>query len=663
MNVLSPVRRARAALLGAVGMAAALWAAGAGIAPLALAVLLDLVVPLPYDVRRWVVPAAVVVAAVAALVVIWRGRRVGSLERVALFLEERLPELDYALVTAVRPAGATTALAKSMLRRQLERVAVGRALGRPLARAIFLPLALLAPGLAVLALLPAESRARIFEPRPEAVVAVPDAEAPEEELGSRLAPLTVRVAPPRYVGGAPNTLDDPSAVAALPGSRIEIEGRGLSRGAADSIGATIGKAVGNAPGRRLELRADGDAWVVQVTMPVDPAVVHLRDREFDRLLVLEPLADEPPAVILAAPRGDTTLPEPKGRLAIDARMTDDYGLANAQLELLYTSGSGERFETRTTVLRRAALGGRREARLQTTVLLDTMGLRPGDVLHIRAIAHDLNDVTGPGRGESETRTIRIHDPREVPDVNITAASAAAIDTSIISQRMLIMRAESLLARQPQLTPEAYTRESIKLSAQQRALRGRVESIINELENVEGVGFVGETPSSRILRKAAEEMRSAETELSIAQVPMAIVYMRKALAFLEQIREANRYWLRGLLTTTPVDIERVRLTGTDPAQVAPRTARGRYDDPRQALLARLDAAIALVEHDRAAAADSLQRVYASALVLAREAAESIKSAVAAVQGEGDPTAALRAARRRLERRVEATSELTDWYGTP
>jgi len=663
VKALSSVRRARAALVGAVGAAAGLWAAGVGVGVLALAGGFDLVVPLPYEVRRWVVPVAVVAAVAVALVVGWRGRRAGSLERVALFLEERLPELDYALVTTVRPAGATTELARSVLNRQLERVAVGRALGKPVARAIFLPFALLAPALAAFALLPADSRARIFEPRPDAVVAPGVVMAPEEELGSRLAPLTVRVEPPRYVGGSPSTLDDPAAVAALPGSRIEIVGRGLRWGAADSIVVMIGKAVGDAPARRLTLRAGGDTWSVPVTMPADPAVVHLRDREFERLLVLEPIPDEPPAVTLVAPKSDTTLPEPKGRLAIDARMTDDFGLAGARLELLYTSGSGERFETRTTVLRQAALGGRREARLQTTLHLDTMGLRPGDVLHIRAIALDRNDMTGPGKGESETRTIRILDPRAVPNVNITAASAAAIDTSIISQRMLIMRAESLLARQPQLTPQAYARESIRLSAQQGALRGRVESIIHELENVDGVGFVGETPSSKILRQAAEEMRSAETELSITQVPMAIVYMRKALAFLEQIREANRYWLRGLLTTTPVDLERVRLTGTDPARAAPRTPRTRDDDPRQALLARLDAAIALVERDRAAAADSLQRVYASALVLAREAAEPIRDAVAAVRGEGDPTAALRAARRRLERRVEATSGLTDWYGTP
>ena len=55
----------------------------------------------PADVRRAIlelVPATLVLVAAALL---WRDRGVFSLERVALWIEERVPSLEYSLVTAV----------------------------------------------------------------------------------------------------------------------------------------------------------------------------------------------------------------------------------------------------------------------------------------------------------------------------------------------------------------------------------------------------------------------------------------------------------------------------------------------------------------------------------------------------------------------------------
>ena len=47
-------------------------------------------------------PLATVLAALwAAALVLWRGRASRSVERVALWIEERAPELRYALVTAI----------------------------------------------------------------------------------------------------------------------------------------------------------------------------------------------------------------------------------------------------------------------------------------------------------------------------------------------------------------------------------------------------------------------------------------------------------------------------------------------------------------------------------------------------------------------------------
>jgi hypothetical protein len=406
---------------------------------------------------------------------------------------------------------------------------------------------------------------------------------------------------------------------------------------------------------------DGDEWRVPVEMPARPAVVRLDDRAFDRLLVLEPVTDEPPVVTLVGPPRDTILAQGKGTLALRAQATDDIGLGRAEFEVLLTSGSGERFETKRTVVGRASLGGARERMVQSTIRLDTMGLKAGDVLHVRAVAWDENDVTGPGKGESETRTIRIFDPRAQQNVNITPAKAAALDTSILSQRMLIIRAESLVVERPQIAEQQFTRRSLSLGVRQGDLRRRVESIVHDLENVEGVGFVGETPTSKILREAGVAMGEAETELSIARPDTALPHMRLALKLLERVRDANRYWLRGLLTTEPIEVDRVRLTGADKSDPAERRPREAEKDERQALLARLDRAVGLLEREPDAAADSLRLVLVSALTDAKDVATPLGEAVGAMQRGGDPMPPLVRARRRLERRTEATGSLSGWLG--
>lgn len=659
MSAIARVRRARTVLLTTVAGVSLLWAGVAVVLPICVAALADLLVPLPVGVRRGAVPLAIAAAAAALLVVLWRGRHARSLGRVALFLEERVPQLHFALATAVQPAGVPSEAGLLSLERAVARVDARGALRAPVARAIVVPAAALVLGLAALARVPAGTLERILHPRAGDVllrrprIAVP--------VGNRLVPVAVRVEPPRYARRAATVTDDPASVAALVGSRIEVRGRGATAEVAERVAATFGAAAGGSAAP-LSVRAVGDTWGVQLAMPADPAVLRLHDRSYDRLLVLRPVPDEPPVVTLSLPRADTLLMSTKGQLAFDAQAEDDIGLARAQFELMYTSGSGERFESKVTVLGQASLRGRRSARLRMTVALDTMKLRPGDVLHLRAIAWDENDVTGPGRGESETRTIRIHDPRSTLDVKLTPAKSAAIDTTYLTQRMLNMRAETLLVVRSNLPPEEYTTRSLRLGVQQGTLRGKVESIIFELENVEGVGFVGNTPSSIILREAAEEMRIAERELSIAQVPVALEHMRKALKLLDKLRNANRYWIRGLLTTTPVDVNKARLTGNDAARPGARDPRERPDDARGALLERLDRAMLVLDGDAAAGRDSLQLVFAAALTHARDVAEPLGEAVEMLQRGKDPTRLLVSARRRLERRVEREGTLSTWFGT-
>ncbi|HET7551339.1 MAG TPA: hypothetical protein VFK04_08610 [Gemmatimonadaceae bacterium] len=648
MNATTRVQRARATLIVTVAVSALVWAAAAAGGMLLLASLADLWVALSLSARRFILPTVTIGAVGVGALVLWRGRHSYSLSRVALFIEERVPALQYALVTALDAAGQPGAAA---LERRVASVNPRGALRPPVARALIVPALVLTLVLVALIITPAGALERVLHPRPGDSLLHP---AVRELLASRLSPIAVRVEPPTYTRRAAHDLDDPSSVQALIGSRITVRGRGAAAGAADSLGAQLGDSTWN-------MAIEGDTWSAGATMPAKPAALRIVDREYDRLLVLEPIIDEPPAVVLKTPARDTTYQEGKGRLVLTAEVKDDIGLSHAHFELLHTSGGGEGFETKRTVTGSRGLGNMTAATIRAVVQLDTMHLGPGDVLNVRAIAWDGNDVTGPGKGESDTRTIRIYDPARKDTVNVNPAVAAALDTSILSQRMLIMRADTLKAHKSTLDAEDFVGKALDLGVRQGDLRNKVLSIVYDLEHVQGVGFVGETPSSKLLKQAADAMLEASTELRIASLSTALPHMWRALRLLQKARNNKRYWLRGLLLNKPVEVDRVRLTGTDPASVADRHARDHADDPRGSLLTRVDRAMILVDTARAVGTDSLKMILVDALVDAKDVTDPLRAAIDALKVGEDPRAPLLQVRRRLQRATNADSTLSDWTG--
>jgi hypothetical protein len=235
MTAVGRVRRARTALIAAILGAAVLWAAVAFVGVVALAGLVDVALPLPLDWRRLVLPAAALSAALAIASVSLRGRHAGSMTRVALYIEERVPALQFALITAVEfPGTPGTA--------QLERVVQqvdppGVTLGT-VRRGLTTPAAALALSLLALAALPRGTRERVLRPRPGDILAVPMRRAPTAD---RLTPIAVRIEFPAYARRLAVALEDPSSVPALIGSRIAILGRGATLGI-DGLGASLGGA-------------------------------------------------------------------------------------------------------------------------------------------------------------------------------------------------------------------------------------------------------------------------------------------------------------------------------------------------------------------------------------------------------------------------------------
>jgi hypothetical protein len=674
---LERLQRARRSFIALLTARALVWAALGAFAALGAVLLLDVAIGLDVSARERLTPAPWL-AGIA--IVGWhlagpvRDAVRATDEQIALWFERRLPTLRYALVTQVGLDAAHTnaALEKAVQSAPLE-AEVRRAAQASLVR----PTIALAVMAALLVLLPAGAVGRVVAP------AVGDALA-RPGSGTRggvdpLATIVVRVRPPGYSGLAATAIDDPTTVAALAGSAITIEGRGTG------VRATV-------EGVQVAAAAQGGAWRIALELPTSPTAVTLAGAARQRVLVLEPIPDSVPLVRLDAPARDSVFREPTGRLALAAELRDDLGLADAHFELIVSAGGGELYTFRTRLAAAQTFAaGTREASISGELRLDTLELTPGDLIHLRAVARDRNDVTGPGRGVSETRTLRIARADEYDSVSVEAMPPTEPEKGVLSQRMILIQTQELVERMPRLSRNEVSRASRVIAVDQTKLRKRVGEVVflrlgGDEDGGEHSHFAGdghehgaegaldpdailraaeaaanvdptrnldnhgdETPVvaiNRPLLEAYNHMWRASGELETANPEAAIPWMERAIAALQAARAAERIYLRGRPARVVVDLARVRLAGKDEADPAVRTPRPPVDPVRAARLARFDASLDAVERNPAAVADSLLILRVTLPADERAAALALDAAAAALREGGDVTLALAAARRAL-----------------
>ena len=683
MRILDRVERARRTLRAAAVASAVLRGVAAALSLLLLAATADAFVPLPEGARRLVPLAA---AVLATGLVLRRLRRAGiraDTGSAALWIEARFPSLRYALVTAVDPQFAGRV---PEIEHVASQVAFEPAVYKAARRALTGPSIAVIASAFVLLLLPSGAVARVIRP-------VAGDALSRMGAGSTVNPLAtvvVRISPPAYAGLHDSAIDDPASVRALAGSAIIIEG--VPDGA--RVVATMGE------GRR-SARSAGGRWSLALVMPAAPTAVRLRTAAHERLLVLEPAPDSAPAVVLTLPVRDSILSRPSGRIKLAATASDDYGLASGAFELIVSSGGGENFTFKTRTLGASTFASR-AGELNATLALDSLGLRPGDMLHVRAVARDRNDVTGPGIGTSETRTLRIARTDEYDSVAVDPAAPAEAEQNALSQRMLLVLAQALEQKRSRISRQMLVSESRSIAVDQARLRKRVGEIVftrlgedtgeegDALEKrldrpasadsvlaaaeratsaLTGAALEGnqdETPlvaTNRPLLEAYNAMWSASGELEVGEPGKAVPFMKKALDALQAARSAERIYLRGRTRAVVVDIDRVRLQGREKGAPAPRTPRPDVDPEREKRLARFDAALALVRTAPGAAVDSLLLLRLDLLDRDTASVRALEAAANALRGGRDATSALVRARLALTALPAAPAPLSAWGSPP
>jgi hypothetical protein len=609
----------RSVLLRALAWAPALLAASA-----VLLVLIDLLVPLRAVLRETLRWLPILLGGGFAAWSLYRVVNPPPPRRFALLAEERIPALENRLLTAfdladAMPAGVVGRAFVAEAERRMQ------ALGtRGVAPAhVRLPVLLLGSALAIAGLFAlvfpaaaAEAWGRWMEPR--------DAYASKwEEVRAETLPtvatppmpmfdeLRWTVRPPAYSGLAAREGRGDEPISALPGSVVRLRSRFPDRW--DAVRA---QAIG---GAALGVSRSSDEWFVEYRMPADARGLSLEamadggvvDR---RIVPLVPLPDQPPDVTLVAPAEDLVLASGTGRVVLRATAADDYGIGAFDLHWTHSSGSGESYEFKEGdwAFARVDRNGK-SATGELVIDLAALALQPGDMMHVRAVARDRNDVTGPGESVSRTRIIRIARPDELDQINTDLGLPAELPKDpLMSQRMIILMTERLQRERPGMSRQQLTSRSAEIAQHQSRLRAIVgeQIYIREADALQAEGAelptyvessggahadehqeaAGPTPEE-ILEQASEAtgggtaeefahrhdesavievnrdlmllhnlMWSSEQALEAVKPDSSLPWQYEALKLIQKLNQAERIYPRGDVRVDPVNVAEARGQG-------------------------------------------------------------------------------------------------------
>ncbi|MBP6715546.1 MAG: hypothetical protein KA205_01675, partial [Acidobacteria bacterium] len=405
--------------------------------------------------------------------------------------------------------------------------------------------------------------------------------------------VQVTITPPAYSGRAPQTVIDPERIDALAGSRIHVE-----------VDATAAHVDLMGVGERHALARDGRVFRGDVTATADGFLAVQPFGEGDaagvrRVMSLAVTPDRAPAARIVAPGKDLFLSVATATLPVRIEASDDIGLASLRLTYTKVTGSGESFEFANGEFPLQITRGQPQAWTATSSIpLSRLGLEAGDVLVYRAVVGDTRPGSEPI--DSDAFVIEIVRPGEA------LAEGFSIDEEkdkyAISQQMVIIKTERLLAKKATISAEAFADEAQNIAAEQRKVRsefvfmmgGEFEDAaaepggdINEEEEaaneVELMSGRMQNNGRRDIIQATRYMSDAVLLLTNLNAKDALPREKAALVSLQRAFTKSRYILRVLTPRERIDDSR-RLSGKL-GEVSPwrRVVADVPNDPRSTAL--------------------------------------------------------------------------------
>ena len=479
------------------------------------------------------------------------GGVVASVKNTVADVEHRIPGLRNLLLTAselLAPNRSTRDVSELVFFRAAEKV-------RELSPAAVFPAknSVIALGIAIVTWAGVMTFAASQDPNAPITLGAPP---PVDAVGS----IDVTVTPPSYTKREQYRMTNPTRIEALAGSRVALRIRGRDVHVETLDGALTPK------DSTFAFNATTDGFVA--------ISAGASER---RLIGLTVTPDQTPRVRITAPGKDMFLADAKRTIPVDITAQDDIALTTLKLRYTKVSGSGERFtfvegEVPVTLQR----GSDVDWRAKGTIDLAALKLEPGDMLVYRGAAAD--GRPGVTLTESDAFIVEITSPGAV------AAEGFALDDQqdkyALSQQMVILKTERLLARAATMAPESLSYNSQMIAAEQRSVRAEfvfmmggevAEDVIAaaanaDIDETKEAENEGEILAGRLVNRgrnalinAIRQMSRASTLLNAGDARAALPVEKEALVSLQQAFSRTRYLLRALTQRERLDLSR-RMTG-------------------------------------------------------------------------------------------------------
>ncbi|HET9267028.1 MAG TPA: hypothetical protein VFO31_02640, partial [Vicinamibacterales bacterium] len=381
--------------------------------------------------------------------------------------------------------------------------------------------------------------------------------------------VLVGVVLPAYSGGARTELRDPDRIEALAGSTLELSVTADATAVSMvTLNGTRDLSESGARTFTTSLVAEGDGFLAIEPRLADGSVGPRR------LIGVAVTPDRPPTVRVVTPGRDLIVPSGPRSLSVAIEAGDDLGLASLVLRYTKISGSGENFSFKNgdvpvTISRKSDRAW--SARVDWS--LASLALEPGDMLVYRGAATDARP--GAPVTESDAFILEIAAPGALPSEGFAIDDRQ--DKYAISQQMVIVKTERLLAARKSMSPNDFQEGVLDLAAEQRQVRAEFVFMMGgELadagldlsslnEEVEAAGEE-DLAAGRLanqgrldLLRAIRAMSQAASRLADVDASGALPLEKDALSFLQRAFSRSRYLLRTLSQREQIDLSR-RLSG-------------------------------------------------------------------------------------------------------
>ncbi|TFF37999.1 DUF4175 family protein [Mucilaginibacter psychrotolerans] len=343
---------------------------------------------------------------------------------------------------------------------------------------------------------------------------------------------------------------------------------------------------------RISLRNTGEGKTWQAAKTISgPGYYQVSiDGKLSELYQVQVIKDAPPVIQVKTPKPYTYIDAGEAqRVTIDAALTDDYGIANAQIMATVAKGRGEGVKFKEYKLNfNTVFTGQPQYDAQKLVDLPALNMEPGDELYFYVQARD----THQQQSRTDVFTVAVQDTAELLSMDGILSGANLKPEFFRSERQIIIDAEQLLKDKDSITVEKFNARSNDLGIDQKLLRLRYGKFLGEEDESQEVPKTSDgvadpadfSNAAKILKEYTDdhdkaedaqffepaikaqlkatltEMWKAELQLRLYKPQAALPFAYKALRLLKDLQQKSRSFVaKTSYNPSPIKLDK-RLTG-------------------------------------------------------------------------------------------------------